>query len=100
MDADEKRASRSSSSAFSVPTAISPAGDEAASAQLNPALEKEVGSDEKLDKLDSKIIHVEAQPDPLAHLTPEEAAIIRLQTDVPEVEVSYFKLYRYASKKD
>src|SRR2546430_2595963 len=89
MDANEKRASRSSSSESSVPTSLSPA-----------ALEKEAGREDKLKKLDSKIIKVEAERDPLAHLTPEEAAVIRLQTEAPEVEVSYFKLYRYASTKD
>ncbi|KAI5849348.1 putative Leptomycin B resistance protein pmd1 [Morchella snyderi] len=38
--------------------------------------------------------------DPLAHLTPAEAAIVRRQLDIPEVKLNYFTLFRYATTND
>jgi len=52
-----------------------------------------------LKKLDSKVIDVE-NDDPFRHLPEHERAILKRQTDVPEVKVGYFTLYRYATKMD
>ncbi|EPS39306.1 hypothetical protein H072_6948 [Dactylellina haptotyla CBS 200.50] len=56
----------------------------------------------KLDKLDSKYVvkEEEEQTDPLAHLPPHEAEIIKRQIDIPESKIGYFSLYRYATRFD
>ncbi|KAJ6264894.1 ABC multidrug transporter mdr1 [Drechslerella dactyloides] len=54
----------------------------------------------KLDKLDSKYAVKDEEKDPYAHLSPEEAAIIKKQVDIPESNINYFTLYRYASRGD
>ncbi|EWC45624.1 hypothetical protein DRE_05185 [Drechslerella stenobrocha 248] len=55
----------------------------------------------KLDKLDSKyVVKDEKEQDPLAHLSPEEAEIIKRQIDTPESSINYFSLYRYANRSD
>jgi ATP-binding cassette subfamily B (MDR/TAP) protein 1 len=38
--------------------------------------------------------------DLLQHLPEHEAAIIRRQLDIPPINISYFGLYRYATKND
>ncbi|EMC97085.1 hypothetical protein BAUCODRAFT_69121 [Baudoinia panamericana UAMH 10762] len=40
------------------------------------------------------------EDDPLAHLPEHEAAIIRKQLDIPPVKLTYFSLYRYATRND
>ncbi|KAF2157400.1 multidrug/pheromone exporter, ABC superfamily [Myriangium duriaei CBS 260.36] len=42
----------------------------------------------------------EKKPDPFAHLPEHEAAILRKQLDVPDLDVGYFTLYRYADRQD
>ncbi|KAA8917436.1 hypothetical protein TRICI_000385 [Trichomonascus ciferrii] len=39
-------------------------------------------------------------PDPFEHLPPEEATLLKKQIDMPKVKVSYFTLFRYATKTD
>lgn len=55
-----------------------------------------------LKKLDSKVIKVnEANEDELyKNLSPEEREIIKRQLDIPEVDISYVTLFRYASFND
>ena len=54
-----------------------------------------------LEKLDSKVINVNAEDDdPFKHLPDHEKQILKRQTDVPEVEIGFFTLYRYATKAD
>ncbi|KAG0640566.1 P-loop containing nucleoside triphosphate hydrolase protein [Tuber brumale] len=56
-----------------------------------------------LDRLDSHIVHVNedgGEDDPLGHLPPEEAEIIRKQLDMPKVDPNYFSLFRFASRND
>jgi len=74
-------------------------GDEKVSA---PSKSSGGGSQDGLDKLDSHIIHVneDSKDDPLGHLPPEEAEIIRKQLDIPEVDLNYFSLFRFASRND
>lgn len=38
--------------------------------------------------------------DPLAHLAEQDRAIIKRQLDIPPVSVSYFELFRYATRND
>lgn len=70
------------------------------------AISKSSGSSshDGLDKLDSHIVHVnegsKEEDDPLGHLPPEEAEIIRKQIDMPKVDLNYFSLFRFASKND
>ncbi|RPB05623.1 putative Leptomycin B resistance protein pmd1 [Choiromyces venosus 120613-1] len=40
------------------------------------------------------------EDDPLGHLSPKEAEIIRKQLDMPKVELNYFSLFRFASNND
>ncbi|CAZ82915.1 unnamed protein product [Tuber melanosporum] len=56
-----------------------------------------------LDRLDSHIVHVSedgGEDDPLGHLPPEEAEIIRKQLDIPNIDPNYFTLFRFASRND
>lgn len=58
-----------------------------------------------LHRLDSAIPkqekdYEEADQDPFAHLPEHEAAILKRQLDIPPVNVTYFGLYRYATKWD
>ncbi|KAI9807261.1 MAG: GTPase-activating protein [Piccolia ochrophora] len=53
-----------------------------------------------LEKLDSRIVKVEAEDDPLRHLPEHEKKIILKQTEIPPVNVSYWSLYRFATKND
>ncbi|KAG0129075.1 P-loop containing nucleoside triphosphate hydrolase protein [Tuber indicum] len=56
-----------------------------------------------LDRLDSHIVHVSedgGEDDPLGHLPPEEAEIIRKQLDIPKIDPNYFTLFRFASRND
>lgn len=53
-----------------------------------------------LGKLDSKVAKKEDQTDPLEHLPEHERAILKKQLDLPDVKVSYFTLYRYATAWD
>ncbi|KAF3926092.1 hypothetical protein ABW20_dc0110077 [Dactylellina cionopaga] len=55
----------------------------------------------KLDKLDSKyVVKGEEQVDPMAHLPPHEAEILKRQIEVPDNKIGYFALYRYATRAD
>ncbi|KAF8463597.1 P-loop containing nucleoside triphosphate hydrolase protein [Kalaharituber pfeilii] len=58
--------------------------------------------DNSLEKLDSKVIDLkdQSEDDPYKHLTPEEANVIKRQLDIPEVNLSYFDLFRYATFND
>lgn len=42
----------------------------------------------------------EEQQDPFAHLPEHEAAVLKRQVDIPPVKVTYWMLYRYATKND
>ncbi|KIV76851.1 hypothetical protein PV11_08706 [Exophiala sideris] len=56
-----------------------------------------------LRKIDSKIVQVRDVPEgdaALAHLPEHEQEVLRKQLFVPEVKVTYGKLYRYATKWD
>ncbi|KAK4569860.1 GTPase-activating protein [Recurvomyces mirabilis] len=60
-----------------------------------------------LQRLDSKPpkqkaaqVAEEKEQDPLAHLPEHEAAIIRRQLEIPPVKLTYFSLYRYATRND
>jgi len=75
-------------------------GDEKVSAVSKSSRDN---SQDGLDKLDSHIVHVNEESkedDPLGHLPPEEAEIIRKQLDIPNVNLNYFSLFRYASRND
>lgn len=55
----------------------------------------------ELTKLDSKVVKIEEKADdPLEHLPEHEREILKRQLDSPDVKVSYFTLYRYATKVD
>lgn len=53
-------------------------------------------------KADSHVVPIkdEEKEDALGHLPPEEAEIIRRQLDMPKVELSYFSLFRFATRND
>lgn len=56
-----------------------------------------------LRKLDSEIVQVREIPEgdaALAHLPEHERLILKRQLDVPDVKVTYFSLYRYATTYD
>ncbi|KAL1959000.1 hypothetical protein VTO42DRAFT_3241 [Malbranchea cinnamomea] len=57
-----------------------------------------------LKKLDSKVVQQKPGENDLdaslAHLPEDERAILKEQLYIPETKVTYFTLYRYASKKD
>ncbi|OAL30045.1 hypothetical protein AYO20_08949 [Fonsecaea nubica] len=56
-----------------------------------------------LSKLDSKIVQVRDVPEgdaALSHLPEHERAVLKKQLDVPDVKVTYWTLYRYATKWD
>ena len=56
-----------------------------------------------LTRLDSQVPKSEKEPedeDPFAHLPEHEAAILKRQVDIPPVKVTYFMLYRYATRND
>lgn len=56
---------------------------------------------DSLTKLDSHIVKVkDEQEDPLGHLPPNERDIIRKQLEMPEVKLSYFTLFRFATTND
>jgi hypothetical protein len=57
------------------------------------------GDDASVEKLDSKVVDVE-EDDPLRHLPPREREVIERQLAVPTVKVTFWSLFRYASKKD
>jgi ATP-binding cassette subfamily B (MDR/TAP) protein 1 len=58
-------------------------------------------NDLSLQKLDSKVIKVDAEKDdPFRHLPQAEADILKRQLFIPEVTVSYATLYRYATTND
>lgn len=57
----------------------------------------------QLRKLDSTIINVEDSKDDdaaYAHLPPKEREIVKKQLHIPDVPVTYWTLYRYATKLD
>lgn len=56
-----------------------------------------------LNKYDSKIVQIRDVPEgdaALAHLPDHEKAVIKKQLDVPETKVTYWTLYRYATRWD
>ena len=57
-----------------------------------------------ITRLDSKVIQDKPREDDLdatlAHLPEHERAILKEQLFIPETKVTFFTLYRYASKKD
>ena len=56
-----------------------------------------------LTRLDSQVPRSEKElgdEDPFAHLPEHEAAILKRQVDIPPVKVTYFMLYRYATRND
>ncbi|KIW70666.1 hypothetical protein PV04_02911 [Phialophora macrospora] len=56
-----------------------------------------------LNKYDSKIVQVRDLPEgdaALAHLPEHEKTVIKKQLDVPDVKVTYWTLYRYATRWD
>ncbi|TGZ77818.1 abc transporter [Ascodesmis nigricans] len=56
-----------------------------------------------IDKTEEKINIPDAddkQEDPLAHLPENDKAIIKRQIDIPDVKVTFFNLYRFASTLD
>lgn len=59
----------------------------------------------QLRKLDSTIVNVEDSKDKdddaaYAHLPPNEREIVKKQLDIPNVSVTYWTLFRYATKLD
>lgn len=55
----------------------------------------------KLEKLDSKVVKVNAaDDDPYRHLSEAEKAIIRRQVDIPEAKVTFWSLFRFATTND
>lgn len=57
----------------------------------------------KLTKLDSTIVKVEDSKDDdaaYAHLPPNEMEIVKKQLHIPDVSVTYWTLFRYATKLD
>src|SRR5579862_3902229 len=52
-----------------------------------------------IEKLDSKVVEVDGD-DPLRHLPRREREIIKRQLEVPTVKVTFWNLFRYATKKD
>lgn len=42
----------------------------------------------------------EGEQDPFAHLPADEAAVLKRQVDIPPVKVTYWMLYRYATRND
>ncbi|KAI9749986.1 MAG: GTPase-activating protein [Chaenotheca gracillima] len=63
---------------------------------------QDVPKDERLEKLDSKIVKVDVpdEGDVFGHLPDHEAAILKRQLDIPPVKVNYLTLYRYATMWD
>ena len=60
----------------------------------------ETGSEPDLRKYDSKIVKIRDVPEgdaALAHLPEHEREVLKRQIDIPEVSVSWLKLYRYAT---
>ena len=56
-----------------------------------------------LQRLDSQVPSPEKEvedEDPFSHLPEHEAAILKRQVDIPPVKVTYFMLYRYATRND
>ena len=54
-----------------------------------------------LKRLDSEVVRAKVEPDEaLERLPPNERDIIKRQIDQPNVKVTYFTLYRFASKLD
>lgn len=55
-----------------------------------------------LEKADSKVVQARdpAQDDPYAHLSEQEAAILKRQVVTPEVKAGIATLYRYSSRND
>lgn len=55
-----------------------------------------------LNKLDSKMAKAagEEDEDPFRHLPPHEKEILHRQLDVPIVKVTFWTLYRYATRND
>lgn len=67
----------------------------------NPTGEEPVAP--PLTRLDSKKpvkVAENEETDPFAHLPANEAAILKHQLDTPPVKVTYFSLYRYATRND
>lgn len=58
--------------------------------------------EDSLTQLDSHLVKIggDIQEDPLGHLSPNEQEIIRRQLEMPEVKLSYFTLYRFATTND
>ena len=55
--------------------------------------------DLSIEKIDSKVVDVEAD-DPLQHLSPHEREVVERQLVVPTVKVTFWSLFRYASRND
>lgn len=57
--------------------------------------------EDSLTKLDSHLVKVgDVQEDPLGHLPPNEREIIRKQLEIPDIKLSYFTLFRFATTND
>ena len=57
----------------------------------------------ELKTADSKVLKpkgADDAEDPMAHLPEHERAILKRQLDIPPVKVTYFTLYRYATRND
>ena len=98
MAAGGRITSRSSSSGSSSDTATGPAHKETAGISHGAATEDE----HAIKKLDSKVIKLSEpnEEELYKHLSPEEIAIIKRQLDIPQVNINYLSLFRYASFND
>lgn len=97
MATEKAHSGRSTHSSTSSDTAAHPHTD---TRDIIPSRNSTDG--EALRKLDSKVIDVKDpnEQDIFKHLSPEEAAIIKRQLDVPEVSLGYLDLFRYATFND
>lgn len=95
----EKDTLHGSSSRTSVDRNGSPKSEQEKPLVVVPdALDKEFN---EVWKLDSTVVRVQADIDEaLERLPPHEREIIKRQLDVPPVKVTYFTLFRFASKFD
>ncbi|KAI9817283.1 MAG: GTPase-activating protein [Thelocarpon impressellum] len=99
-DADgEKRLSHSSTGS---PSSLNDAAGRADEKPGSGAGSGATSPPEELHKLDSKMVKVgdHAEGEELQHLPDHERAIIKRQLDVPEVKITYWTLYRFATKND
>ncbi|OAA54115.1 ABC multidrug transporter mdr1 [Niveomyces insectorum RCEF 264] len=89
------------------PSSAKPLGhSEDSSDEQGTAATKESGRQSPnvpLDKADSRVLKNPApgeEQDPYRHLPPDEAAILKVQVETPDIKVGFRTLYRYASRVD